>query len=141
MAILVPFLLILAIGLSEMAQVFSTYMAVINTARGGIAYAAGHPCLVQSSLCSTAQHDTYVDDMAEHVKVDAVEGHLDTDDDVLNYQLEAPTVAIGEPMSLTITYKLTTFSSTFRVPYFDRMGMPNYYSIRYSTSMPIRYEP
>jgi hypothetical protein len=53
----------------------------------------------------------------------------------------APSLALGEPISVTVHYTVSTMTSGFSVPLFGRLGLPNAYHIRYEYSMPIRTSP
>jgi hypothetical protein len=141
MAILVPFLLILALALSEMAQVFSIYIALVNTARSGANFAALHPSLAVAHA-SDPSYSNYLDRLYS----DMWSAHLDTNHDKFSgWSPSAYPVAssfrLNDPITVTLSYTLTTFSSSMSVPYLGRMGLPDHYNITYSYVMPIRYVP
>ena len=46
--------------------------------------------------------------------------------------------ASGCPITVTVRYRIHTFTSDMSLPGYGRFGLPNYYEIKYSVGMPIR---
>ncbi|MCG3142283.1 MAG: hypothetical protein HDKAJFGB_03709 [Anaerolineae bacterium] len=148
MGIMIPFLLVLLLGVIELAQAFTVYIGMINAAREGAVYASLHPELrneADLTNCSIAQEicNNYVD----RIKGEALALKLDVDD---NLTVTPPTIrpndfGINCPITSTVAYSLTTFTSGMSLPLVGRFGLPNSYLIRYGVSMPIReadsYDP
>ncbi|MBI5033921.1 MAG: pilus assembly protein [Chloroflexi bacterium] len=44
----------------------------------------------------------------------------------------------GCPITVTVRYRVHTFTSDMSLPGYGRFGLPNYYEIKYSVGMPIR---
>jgi len=45
---------------------------------------------------------------------------------------------VGDPIRVTVVYRLRTFSSGISLPIFGRLGLPDTYTIRWTTTAPIR---
>ncbi len=148
MAITFPLLLLLLIAAFELAQAFTVYIGMINAAREGAVYATLHPelrneadlknCSIDQEICTS-----YVD----RIKAEAIALGLDVDD---NLTITPPTIRpndVGKncPITTTVTYSLTTFTSGINLPLVGRFGLPSSYRIQYGVSMPIReantYDP
>lgn len=145
-AIIIPFLAILLLGLIEMSYAFTTYIALINATRVGASYASLYP-EISSNLCAnpmTDSTDSKCITYSERVKDEILAIGLNPDDTLLT--IDRPTynspsgntIYANCPITSTLTYKLYTFTSGMSIPLFGRMGLPNYYTIKYSTGMPIR---
>ena len=44
----------------------------------------------------------------------------------------------GDPIRVQVDYQLVTFTSTMQFPFFGRFGLPNFWPLSASTTMPIR---
>lgn len=148
MAIVFPFLLLLVVAVIELSQAFSVYIGMINSAREGAVYASRHPELwSQNDLSNCSIDQTLCDNYIDRVKGETVALGLDTD----NLTVTHPTVTssshtgINCPITATVSYTFTTFTSNVSLPLVGRFGLPNYYTVRYAVSMPIReadtYDP
>lgn len=148
MAIMIPFLLVLLIAIIELAQAFTVYIGMINAAREGAVYASLHPELrTQSDLTNCSIDQEICTNYVDRIKAEAIALMLDVDD---NLTVSPPTIqgsnsGINCPITTTVAYSLTTFTSGMNLPLVGRFGLPNVYQIRYSVSMPIReadtYDP
>ncbi|MCC7163178.1 MAG: pilus assembly protein [Anaerolineae bacterium] len=142
-AVIFPFLLLLLLGAIEIAQAFNAYIALINSAREGASYATLYPEVVD---CTTALMDE--DDgtefggrcfeYSERIKGEALANKLDLRELSITKPTASKPFYANCPITATVAYSLTTFSSTMSLPLFGRMGLPNKYLIRYSVGMPIR---
>ncbi len=152
LAVIIPFLAILLIAAIEMAQAFTVYIALINATRAGASYAQLYPevrnCADPPGTDTSANSEKCIE-YSERVKDEILAmgfngfGFITTDDldvDVPTmYSPSGSTVYANCPITSTLTYNLrTVFTSSMSMPLFGRMGLPNTYSIRYSTAMPIR---
>ncbi len=45
---------------------------------------------------------------------------------------------VGCPITVTVHYRIHTFTSGISLPYLGRLGLPDYYPINYSMAIPIR---
>ncbi len=148
MAIVFPFLLVLLIGVIELAQAFTVYIGMINAAREGAVYASLHPELRnEADLTSCSIDQDICTNYVDRVKAEAIALGLDVDD---NLTIMPPTIRSGDsgincPITTTVAYSLTTFTSNMNLPLVGRFGLPNSYLIQYGVSMPIReadsYDP
>lgn len=142
-AVIFPFLLLLLLGAVEIAQAFNAYIALINAAREGATWATLYPETVD---CTAAQMDA--DDgsefggrcfeYSERVKAEALANNLDLRELMILKPSASKPFYANCPITTTVAYSLTTFSSTMSMPLLGRMGLPNKYVIRYSLGMPIR---
>ena len=142
-AVIFPFLLLLLLGAIEIAQAFNAYIALINAAREGASWATLYPETVD---CTTAQMDA--DDgselggrcfeYSERIKSEALANNLDLHELSITKPTASKPFYANCPITATVAYSLTTFSSTMSLPLFGRMGLPNRYIIRYAVGMPIR---
>ncbi len=144
MAVMTPFLLILIIAAFEFTQAFVAYIGLINAAREGAIYAALHPELSDYTDLSNCSGDqTLCDNYVNRVKDEAVAVGLDvnpnlTVDPPVRKDSTQSSKGLNCPITTTVTYNLTTFSSNISLPLVGRFGLPNAYTIRYSVQMPIR---
>lgn len=134
-AVVVPFLLLMLLALFEMGQVFTAYIALINAAREGCTFAALYPD-VSDPVAAPLDSQLYKD-YVERVKGEAVAAGLQTSFLVIERPV-APVIDATLPITVTLHYRLTTFSSTMSMPLLGRMGLPPFYQINYSMVMPIR---
>jgi len=137
MAVITCFLMILVISIYEMSQAYRAYIALVNAAREGAAYASLYPELSDSTQTPDTG-DEYVNFLGR------VEGEADAAGLDMQYlSIDRPVVNSGQtgqncPITETLHYQLYTFTSQMSLPYFGRMGLPSYYQINYSVGMPIR---
>lgn len=126
------FLLLVLIIMFEASVLFASYIALLNTSVQGAIYAAGHPHM---------QSDPADEDYLQYesiIRAEALAGKLAWEDvTVLPPQMPA-NVESGEPITVTIRYELTTFSSEIVFPMFGRLGLPDHYTISAHTAVPIR---
>ncbi len=148
MAITFPFLLILLLGIIELAQAFTVYIGMINAAREGAVYASLHPELrTQADLTNCSIDQNICNNYIDRIKGEAIALGLDVDD---NLTVTPPTIRASDsgincPITSTVAYSFTTFTSGMSLPLVGRFGLPKSYLIRYGVSMPIReantYDP
>lgn len=136
MAMLAPFLVILLLAIFEMSQVFTTYIALVNAAREGGVYASLYPEL--SDATRTPANSELYRNYVERVKGEAVAAGLSMNELIIERPVARTPIIATQPITVTIHYRLSTFSSTASVPIFGRMGLPEYYMISYATVFPIR---
>lgn len=122
------FLILLVLAVFEFGMAFSSYVAVINASRAGASYASMHPDP------SDPAYDRY-EDMVRH---EARAGHLNMDQLVVLPPETPEGITPGEPVEVTVVYRLRTFSSGVSLPIMGRMGVPSAYTIRWTTTVPIR---
>ncbi|MBI5305619.1 MAG: pilus assembly protein [Chloroflexi bacterium] len=148
MAIVTPFMMFLILAIFEMGQVFYAYLAIVNTARDGTIYASLNPIVtttcpdpippVGTSGYGSMTHECKK--FAERLSADVVAASLDTN--LLTIARPISTTVPGySNITVTLSYKLSTFSSGMSMPFFGRMGLPNFYDLRYSLGMLVRYGP
>jgi hypothetical protein len=126
------FLLLILLVMFEMAMVFSSYIALLNTSIQGAVYAAGDPSMVADP--PDASYQQYVSIM----QAEALAGGLSWKDITIHPPQLPSTVAPGQPLTVTIDYNLTTFASEVVFPMFGRFGLPTRYSISARSAVPIR---
>lgn len=155
MAITFPFLLLLLIAVIELAQAFTVYVVLVSAARAGAVWASTHPELSTEpnmitnesgwvgATCSAANYDNCAK-YSDRVKAEM------TGFDAFGLEVEAmvywlsPTVTSSNhmgnncPITSTVSYDLTTFTSSMSLPLVERFGLPSSYHLQYSVSMPIR---
>lgn len=137
MAVIVPFLMILVVAIFEMSLAFAAYIALINAAREGASFASLYPQLEDPAVtpASSDLYRTY----QERARGEAVAMGLNQD----LVSVQRP-VAVGPPylancpITATVGYELSTFTSNITLPLVGRFGLPNTYWISYSIQMPIR---
>ena len=126
------FLLLILILLFEASVLFASYIALLTTSVQGAIYAAGYP-----NMQSNPADEHYVQ-FESIIRAEALAGKLSWEDvTVLPPQLPA-NVQPGEPITVTVRYELTTFSSQVVFPMFGRLGLPDRYTISAHTAVPIR---
>jgi hypothetical protein len=152
LAIGLPFVLLIIIGIVEMGMVFATYISMINATREGAVFASMHPELSDVAGGSdsdilapgtTTIYDEYESRVLNEVFVVTTQqlraNQLLTED---TYDLKRPftdgTTTAGTPITVTLVFSISTFSSNISLPYFGRFGLPNRYRLQYSFAMPIR---
>ena len=158
-----PFLLVIVLMVIEMGIVFSTYLAVVNAAREGAVFASMYPKLVDATCGSTPQPDCvgasdslpmngitgtqaiwreYSDRVTNEAYV-AVGERLQAQQLIRTgiFRIERPIESganVGDSITVTVHYTITSLSSGMSFPIFGRMGLPNSYHIHYDFAMPIR---
>ncbi len=122
------FLIMLVVAVFEFGMVFSSYVAVINASRAGATYASMH------ANPADAEYERYADIARNESRA----GRLIMETlEVL--PPETPEgLASGSPVRVTVVYRLRTFSSGISLPIFGRLGLPDTYTIRWTTTAPIR---
>lgn len=153
-AVALPFLIAIVIGLIEMGIVFASYLSLVNATREGAIYASMHPELTdanQTPTSSSTWHE-YYDRVANEIVVVIGEplraGQL-LNQDALTVDrpvLGPPDAAhgcptaleAGCPITVTVYFQIQTLTSDISLPYFERFGLPNYYRMSYSMGIPIR---
>jgi hypothetical protein len=126
------FLLIILIAMFEMAMVFASYIALLNTAVQGAVYAAGYPDMESSP--PDANYDRYVSIMQAEI----LAGGLSWVDVRINPPELPANIVADEPITVTVDYTMTTFASEVVFPMFGRFGLPTRYHISARTAVPIR---
>jgi hypothetical protein len=138
----------------EFALVFASYIALLNSARAGARYASTQPRMVEDSLsknyatyCTEDNKDEefcwqygmfvkYIEDEVWAAGLDQSEVTIDNPQ--VDYDdLGAPLIEGGKPVTVTLHYDLTTFTSGIRMPFFGRFGLPDTYRLNASAAMPI----
>lgn len=136
------FLLLIAIIVFEAGIVFSSYIALLNAAREGAMFASSH-----SWLDPDDTNPAHIEDYQKYerlIKNEARNGGL-TD---MKRLIINPPVSVdkdgngkiepGEPIEVSVQYQVVTFTSTISLPYFGRLGLPNYWPVTAKVVMPIR---
>jgi Flp pilus assembly protein TadG len=126
------FLLLLLLIMFEMAMIFTSYIALLNMTVQGAIYAAGHADMVTSP--PDGAYEQYVSIM----QAEALAGNLSWKDVTIQPPGLPATIAPGQPLTVTASYRLTTFASEVIFPMFGRFGLPTHYTISARTSVPIR---
>ncbi len=129
------FLLLILLVMYEMAMVFSSYIALLNCSVQGAIYASAHPNMVEDP--PDEEYQQYVSIM----QAEALAGGLSWKDMTVHPPQLPPTVQPGNPLTVTLDYRLTTFASEIVFPLFGRFGLPTQYRITARTAVPIRWEP
>jgi hypothetical protein len=162
-----PFLVILFLVVFEMGILFATYLSMVNAAREGAMFASLNPKLVYSS-CGTRGYPGCkgpIDEKPYGAITNTLtiwkeyENRIRNDSEILvNNPLIAaglqgtgigivinrpiaPNLAVGQYVTVSVAYTFTTFTSSITLPFFGRMGLPTYYTLRYDVGVPIRKEP
>ena len=116
----------------EMALVFSSYIALLNTAVQGAIYAAGYPEMESNPP------DTNYEKYVSIIQAEALAGSLSWVDVGINPPELPANVVSGEAITVTVEYTMTTFASEIIFPMFGRFGLPSEYHISARTAAPIR---
>lgn len=126
------FLLLILLVMFESAVLFTSYIALLNTSVQGAIYAAGHPNMEDNPP------DTAYQEYISIIQAEALAGGLSwTDLKIHPPELPANVVA-GEPLTVTVSYTMTTFASEVIFPMFGRFGLPTRYHVSARTTVPIR---
>lgn len=126
------FLLLILLVMFEAAVLFTSYIALLNTSVQGAIYAAGHTDMEDNP--PDAAYQQYVNIM----QAEAMAGGLSWRQMTIYPPELPPDVVPGEPLTVTVSYTMTTFASEVIFPMFGRFGLPNYYIISARTAVPIR---
>ncbi len=129
------FLLLILIIMYEMAMVFSSYIALLNCSVQGAIYASAHPNMVEDP--PDEEYQQYVSIM----QAEALAGGLSWTDVTIHPPQLPPVVEAGNPLTVTLDYRLETFASEIVFPIFGRWGLPGEYWISARTAVPIRGGP
>jgi hypothetical protein len=140
LTVAVSLLAVIIVVSFEFALVFTSYIALLNSARAGARYASRHPeILVTPKTIDDAQYDTY----RASIEDEAWASGLDRTNLIVTVPetkfdgLGNPIVGGGQPVTATLHYNLTTFTSGIRLPFFGRFGLPSTYRITARASFPI----
>lgn len=150
LAVGLPFVLLVILVLFEMGLVFATYISMINAAREGAFFASRHPELVDPNRWNDAlapgnttigeEYESRVRNEVFVVTTQPLSAKQLLTEDVI--QVDPPvTDGIsdpGYPITVTVHYTLSTFTSNVSLPFFGRFGLPNRYHLTYSFGTPIR---
>lgn len=161
MALTMPLLIMLALALVEIGIVFANYIALVNAAHEGAAFASMYPELADPQGNSDTETygggnngvtiwNEYVDRVQSDVHI--VVGENLRASGLLNQD----TLTVDRPVSdsyswgctpsatqicmitVTVHYQLHTFTSDVSLPGVGRLGLPNYYLLGYTYKMAIR---
>ena len=160
-AVGLPFLLIILLAVLEFGIVFATYLAVVNAAHEGAIFASMYPQLADASCgtraepsCTGAYDNQSLDGSGVPIwseyfnrvanetyiqpgQVLRSEGLISSGDFYVERPY-APNMSTGDPISVTVHYTISTFTSGMSLPLFGRLGLPNSYHIRYEYALPVR---
>jgi hypothetical protein len=126
------FLLVILIAMFEMAMVFASYIALLNTSVQGAVYAAGYPDMENNPP------DTNYEQYVSIMQAEVLAGGLSWVDIGINPPELPANVVAGEPITVSVDYTMTTFASEIVFPMFGRFGLPTEYHITARTAAPIR---
>jgi len=168
MAMTLPLLIMVMIAFIEMGILFASYIALVNAAREGAFFASTCPDLVDSSKDSSTnctndpgttnieRYRTRVDgDIIEAIANQLFDTAIQLQDSGCNdstpnngvdkykdcLKLDRPISGpslVGTNITVTVHYRVHTFTSDMSLPSVGRFGLPNYYLIEYSMGVPIR---
>jgi hypothetical protein len=168
MAVALPLLIMLLIAFIEMGILFASYIALVNSAREGAFFASTCPELTDSSKdsstsCTNDPSTTNIERYRARVEgdiIDAIANQLfeaaiqqkdsgcqdaSPNNGVDKYKdclkLDRPVSGssfVGTNITVTVHYRIHTFTSDMSLPSVGRFGLPNYYQIDYSMGLPIR---
>ena len=133
------FLIILSVVAFEIGVMYFSYIALLNASREGAIYASSHPELADPARTPEDSQE-YLRFTEGIVKGEIRLGHLV---DPARLTIHRPVLVngtsnLGAPIMVWVDYQLVTFTSTMRLPFFGRFGLPNYWPMSASTTMPIR---
>lgn len=145
MAVVLPFVLFLIIALFEMGQVFFAYIALVNATRDGTIYASQNSELAtlcpdpipQIGSAGFLAMDQKCKNFAERISADPIAATLDSRAMTIARPVVSQHPTPGNPpiVTVSIAYQLRTFTTSMSMPIFDRMGLPEAYTLRYSLFM------
>jgi Flp pilus assembly protein TadG len=122
------FLILLVVAVYEFGIIFATYTATINASRVGATFASMHSNPTDELYARYA-------DLARHEMRAA---HLDMTRVVVAPPAIPDGDDPGDPIGVTVSYQLQTFTSGMSLPLFGRMGLAPFYLISWTTWVPIR---
>ncbi len=133
------FLILLSLMIFETGVMFFSYVALLNASREGAIYASAHPELADPAK-TPEDSQAYLIYTERIVKGEVRLGNLV---DPARLTIHRPvlvdgTSRFGDPIRVQVDYQLVTFTSTIRLPFFGRFGLPNYWPMSVATTMPIR---
>jgi hypothetical protein len=126
------FLAVVLAVMFEMAVVFGSYIALLNSAVQGAIYAAGHTEMQNNPPDEAYQQYTSI------VQAEVLAGGLSWIDTDLHAPELPPNIEPGAPLTVTVDYTMTTMFSEVVFPMFERFGLPSRYHISARTTVPIR---
>ena len=133
------FLILLSLMIFEAGVMFASYVALLNASREGAVYASAHSELADDTRTpeDSTEYTTYTETI---VKGEVRLGNMVDADELTIHRpvLVDGTSDFGDPIQAQVDYRLYTFSSTIRLPWFGRLGLPDYWPLSASTIMPIR---
>jgi hypothetical protein len=146
------FLLLILLAMFEMAIVFASYIALLNCSIQGAVYAAAYPRyhMVEGPLEPDDPHYSYYQFYQEYesiIRSEALAGGLSLDSlhisppQLPSGTLQGEVLSGNTPITVTLEYHMTTFSSEIIFPLFDRFGLPSEYHISARSAVPSRGEP
>jgi Flp pilus assembly protein TadG len=121
-------MLLLVLVVFEFGMVFSSYIAVMNAARAGASYASIH------ASPSDPENGRYVAVARDEARA----AHLDMAQLTVGPAQTPEGNEPGKPIQVTVSYRLSTFSSGISLPIFGRFGLPRYYTVAWTATAPIR---
>jgi hypothetical protein len=165
-ALALPLLIMITLALVEMGIVFASYIALANAAREGAVYAMNHSQLAYAA-CGTTPYPTCegpIDEVSTSGYITGTrtiweEYYLRTKDEVwtavgqplkagqlvdlsdTDFSVDRPVVgycgSVTCHITVTVHYRVRTFSSSMSLPGVNRLGLPNYYQLNYTFGMPV----
>lgn len=168
MALTLPLLLMVVLALVEMGIVFASYTALVNAAREGALFASTCPELLDGSKdsstnCTNDLNTTNIekyrarvaDEIIESIANQLFESQIqlknsdckdgDPNNGIDKYldclKLDRPIEGpgpTGKNITVTVHYRIHTFTSSMSLPTVGRLGLPNYYQIDYSMGVALR---
>lgn len=155
-----PLLLMLVLAIIEMGVVFGSYISLANATREGAIFAAMHPQLTDpandNNTYGTGTRTLWQeyfkrvnDEIVVLVGEPLREGQiLDSQTLIVNRPTLGPAPGpsctgnnprnSGCPITVTVSYRINTFTTNMSLPGVGRLGLPNFYQLNYAVSMPIR---
>lgn len=121
-------LTLLVVVIFEFGMVFTAYSAVLNASRAGATYASMHP------KPTDPEYGRYEDIARNEMRA----AHLNMENVSVLLPDTPEGTSAGSPIGVTVIYRLHTFTSGISMPVFGRLGMPQYYTLAWTTVAPIR---
>jgi hypothetical protein len=133
------FLILLVLVIFEVGVTFASYVALLNASREGAVYASAHPELLDDSRTAD-DSSAYLWYTESVVKGEVRSGNMVDPDQLIIHRpvIVDGTGKFGDPIKVQVDYRLYSFTSSIQLPFFGRMGLPNYWPLSASTTMPIR---
>lgn len=126
------FLLLILIVMFEGVLLFTSYIALLNTSVQGAIYAAGHIDMVADPPDEAYQQYESI------MRAEALAGKLSWTDVTISPPQLPPSIESGNPLTVTVSYEMTTFTSEVVFSMFGRLGLPDRYILSARTAVPIR---